>query len=178
MGTFGGIVNAATRSLSSYSEALDVIQTNIANAATPGYARQRPVLTPIVAPRGLENLGVGIGQVQSLRYRLLDFQVFQANQAKSFFGKKTQILAQTEQYVRLSGTGSVGATVNEFFGSVSALAVSPLDFTLRRAVLASGDHLARSLRTAFSGVATQRVDLDADARSTVAHINTLIERVA
>ncbi len=177
MGTLGGIFGAATRSLSSYSEALSVIQNNIANAATPGYARQRPVLSPIVAPAGSENLGVGLNYVQSLRDRLLDFQVLQANQAKSFFGKKTAILTQTEQHFRLSGTGSVGATLDEFFGAVSALAVAPLDFTLRRAVLSSSDNLARSLRSAFTGVVTQRVDLETDARSTVASINTLLERV-
>ena len=56
----GGLVSAlgaAQRSLSTISRGLAVVQENIANAATPGYARQRVDLAPIVIP------GSGISSV-------------------------------------------------------------------------------------------------------------------
>ena len=178
MGSLNGIFGSITHSMASFSEALEVIQSNIANAATPGYARQRPVVSPLVAPNGLESFGVDLRNVQSLRDRLLDFQVLQAGQSKSFFEKKSQILEQAEQFFRLSGDGSIGASIDQFFGAASALAVSPLDFTLRRSVLASADSLTRALRSTYSGLSDQRFQLDSQAFTVVTRVNSLLSRVA
>ena len=51
MGNLSAVIGSATRSLSSFSQALSVIQNNIANAATLGYARQRVSLSPITTVR-------------------------------------------------------------------------------------------------------------------------------
>ena len=87
MGNLSAAIGSATRSLSSFSEALSVIQNNIANAATPGYARQRVSLSPVVTPSGLSR-GVEVNQVQGLRDRLLDFQVLLGRQSSSLFEKQ------------------------------------------------------------------------------------------
>ena len=82
MGSLSGILGSATRSLSSFSEALGVIQNNIANAATPGYARQRVNLAPIITPQtSTHGLGVEVLSIQSLRDQLLESQVRFANQS-------------------------------------------------------------------------------------------------
>ena len=179
MGSLTGAMGAATRTLASFSEALSVIQNNIGNAATPGYARQRVVLAPLGTPNGAgQSLGVEVNRIQSLRDRLLDFQVLLAKQATSLFEKKTLTLQQVEPLFRLSGNGSLGANLDEFFASVSALSVSPGDVNLRRSVLSASDQLTRTFRSTVSGLSRSLSDLDTDARSTVGRINSLLEQVA
>ena len=179
MGNLTGALGAATRTLASFSEALSVIQNNIGNAATPNYARQRVSLAPLGTPDGAsQSLGVEVTRVQSLRDRLLDFQVLLAKQATSLFEKKTLTLQQVEPLFRLTGAGSLGANLDEFFASISALSVSPADVSLRRSVLSAADQLTRTFRSTVSGLSRSLSDLDTDARSTVAHINSLLEQVA
>jgi flagellar hook-associated protein FlgK len=75
----------AQRSLETFSQALDTVQTNIANAATPGYARQRPALAPVIFPDG-SGTGVELTRVESLRSNLLDLQVLAAHQVEADWG--------------------------------------------------------------------------------------------
>ena len=179
MGNLTGALGAATRTLASFSEALSVIQNNIGNAATPNYARQRVSLAPLGTPDGAgQSLGVEVNQIQSLRDRLLDFQVLLAKQATSLFEKKTLTLQQVEPLFRLTGAGSLGANLDEFFASISALSVSPADVSLRRSVLSAADELTRTFRSTVSGLSRSLSDLDTDARSTVTRINSLLEQVA
>ena len=179
MGNLIGTMGAATRTLSSFTEALSVIQNNIGNAATPNYARQRVSLAPLGTPDGAsQSLGVEVNRIQSLRDRLLDFQVLPAKQSTSLFEKKALTLQQVEPLFRLSGNGSLGANLDEFFASISALSVSPGDVNLRRSVLSAADQLTRTFRSTVSGLSQSLSNLDTDARSTVGHINSLLEQVA
>jgi flagellar hook-associated protein 1 FlgK len=178
MGSLSGIFGASTRSLLSYSEALAVVQENIANAATPGYARQRPVLTPITTPDGDQRFGVEVSRVQLLRDRLLDVQVLHATQSRAYFEERAGVLQRTELQFPLSGETSVGSAIDLFFGAVSELSVAPTDLTLRRTVLSAANGVAVSVRNTSTAVERQRFDLDSEVRSSVIRINSLLERVA
>ena len=134
------------RDVSSYSQALGVVQDNIANVATPGYARQRVSLAPILVPITGQNLGVEISSIQSLRDNLLEAQVRIAGQTSSFFGKTAQIIESLEPAFRLSGGNSLGESIDSFFAAASALSVSPDDFNLRRGLLNAADRLAPTFR--------------------------------
>jgi flagellar hook-associated protein 1 FlgK len=179
MGNLSGIIGSATRSLSTFSEALGVIQNNIANAATPGYARQRPSLAPIIAPQGSrQGLGVEITQIETLRDQLLESQLFFANQSRSFFEKSSQLLAQIEPTFKLVGDNSVGQSIDNFFRSVSALSVAPEDFNLRRAVIGAADTLADVFRQANADLSQQRTNLDTEVTSIVSRVNRLLSNAA
>ena len=177
MGNLSAAIGSATRSLSSFSQALSVIQNNIANAATPGYARQRVVLSPVVTPSGL-SLGVEVDQVQSLRDRLLDFQVLLGRQSSSLFEKKQQIFQQVEPIFDLSGQRGINGAVDGLFSAFSALSVSPGDFNLRRGVLDAAGAVVDSVQSTFSSLSRQSANLEGEARSTVGRINGLLEQVA
>ena len=177
MGNLSAAIGSATRTLSSFSQALSVIQNNIANAATPGYARQRVSLAPVVAPSGLP-LGVEVNQVQALRDRLLDFQVLLGRQSTSLFEKKQQIFQQVEPIFDLSGERNINAAADGLFSAFSALSVSPGDFNLRRGVLDDAGVVVDSVRSTFTSLSRQSVSLEGEARSTVGRINGLLDQVA
>ena len=177
--SLSGILGSATRSLSSFSEALGVIQNNIANAATPGYARQRVALAPIITPQTTTyGLGVEVLDVQSLRDRLLESQVLFTNQSRSFFEKTTQLISQIEPTFRLGGEDSLGESIDNFFGTVASLSVTPEDFTLRREVINSAGSLAGVFRRTNADLDRQRINVDTELASTVSNINRLLRDAA
>ncbi len=111
MGGISSAIGAAQRSLGTFSQALNVIQNNIANAATPGYARQRASLASVSLPRGGPPQGVELQRVQTLRDDLLEFQAFSAKQAQSQLQEKVGFFRLIEPNFRLDGAGSVGERV-------------------------------------------------------------------
>ena len=177
MANLGSALGSATRSLAAFSEALAVIQNNIANAATPGYARQRVSLAPIVSPRG-RSMGVEVGRVQSLRDRLLDFQVLLSRQSASLFEKKAEVYQQIEPVFNLTGEASLTAGIDKFFGALSALSISPGDFNLRREVLDAAGRLVDVTRSTYSRVSGRMASLDGEARAVVTQVNGLLEQAA
>ena len=177
MANLGSALGAATRSLAAFSEALAVIQNNIANAPTPGYARQRVSLAPIVSPRG-RAMGIEVTQVQSLRDRLLDFQVLLGRQSASLFEKKAEVYQQIEPVFNLTGEASLTAGIDKFFGALSALSVSPGDFNLRREVLDAAGGLVGVTRSTYSRVSGRLASLDGEARAVVTQVNGLLEQAA
>ena len=177
MANLGSALGSATRSLAAFSEALAVIQNNIANAATPGYARQRVSLAPIVSPRG-RSMGVEVGRVQSLRDRLLDFQVLLSRQSASLFEKKAEVYQQIEPVFNLTGEASLTAGIDRFFGALSALSISPGDFNLRREVLDAAGRLVDVTRSTYSRVSGRMASLDGEARAVVTQVNGLLEQAA
>ncbi len=171
-------IQAAAGNLGAFGQALSVVQNNVGNASTPGYARQRIFLKalPFVVLGG-QSGGVAVDRVETVRDKFLDFQVVAAQQDKSFFEKLSQTLSQVEPNFPLSGNLSVGATVDALFHAFQALATSPGDFNLRQQVLTAAQTAATSIRTAYSGLTDQRATLDQEAAGVVSRINTLAGQV-
>ena len=179
MGSITSALAAASQSLSAYSQALATVQTNIANAATPGYARQRINLAAAALPRASSQaLGVEVQSIISLRDRLLEAQVFGATQTKAFFDKKTVVFQQIEPGFPLTGDRGIGASIDRFFASISALSVATADTNLRRGVLTAAGSLATTLRGTYEELSQQRSNLDTEARTVVDRINGLSREIA
>ncbi len=178
MGGISSAIGAAQRSLGTFSQALNVIQNNIANAATPGYARQRASLASVSLPRGGPPQGVELQRVQTLRDDLLEFQAFSAKQAQSQLQEKVGFFRLIEPNFRLDGAGSVGDSIDGFFASVSALSVNPNDLNLRAAVKGAADGLASSFRSVSNDLDGQKNSLDGQARAVVRRINAVVKDIA
>ena len=174
-----GSLGAAANNLGVFGQALSVVQNNVGNATTPGYARQRIFLEalPFLISGG-QSGGVKVSRVESLRDSFLDFQVVAALQSKTYFEKLSQTLSQLEPNFPLTGEQSVGATVDALFNSFRALSVSPTDFNLRQGVLDAARTVASAIHTTFNGLTTQRGTLDQEAIGAVDKINSLAAEVA
>ena len=85
MASLSSALSSAVQSLGADTSALEVTNSNIANANTPGYSRQVPVFQE-AAPTEEGNLSVGNGVVlegfQSVRDQLVTSQIQQETQAQ------------------------------------------------------------------------------------------------
>jgi len=178
MGNLAGALSAAQRSLSTFSRGLSVTQQNIANASTPGYARQRVELSTAVLPGSRVGQGAEISAVRSLRSSLLEFQAQAALQQEAQFGRTQEFLAAVEPTFQLSGTGSPAAGVDRFFQAVGSLSVNSGDLSARKEVLSAADSAVRNFRSAADGLSDHSATLQGEARATVRQINSLLEQVA
>lgn len=177
MNSLSAAMNAAQRSLSAFSRSLDVVQNNIANAATPGYARQRVVLSPITLPGG-SSTGVEVSRVQAMRDALLDYQALAARQQESGLETLNQFYNAVEPVFRLDAPGGIDVSLDGFFTAIADLSVNPQDANLRSAVLASADAVAGAFRSADSQIEAARSRVRSDAAATVQRVNALASEIA
>lgn len=178
MGSINSAINASRQSLSAYSSALAVVQENIANAATSGYARQRVSLSSIVVPGSSVPQGVLVQRVESLRSELLDKQVVLGQQRLAGLEKKSEFFSLVEPTFRVDGENSLGDSIDSFFASAQALSVNPSDLNLRRAYQSSADRFASSARGAYQELSARQPDLETEAREVVSRVNTLAQEIA
>src|ERR1035438_7678130 len=117
-------LSIAVQSLNAASGALQATNNNIANANTPGYTREVPILQE-AAPTDLgNNVSVGDGvdlvRYQSVRDELLQTQIHQETQAQSGANAQLGSLQQIQPTFTTS-TQDIGTEMSALFSSLSSL---------------------------------------------------------
>ncbi len=171
-------IGAATKSLAAYGASLAVIQENIANATTPGFARRRPEIGSALVLNSNVSSGAELTTISTLRSQLLDFQFFSATQASANLQTTASIFDRVELGFPLNGSGSLGDSLDQFFGAASEAAVNPGDLTLRSHLKSAASSLASLLHTQYQAQSEELTQLDTEAHESVRRINELLSQVA
>ena len=178
-GLFGSLSTALSALIAS-QQALETTANNVANANTPGYARERPVLVPgdpVTLGNWTFGTGVVLEKLQSLRDPLLDLRVSQAMQDQ---GKLNTALGALQQLqVMFSSTDSgIGDAITKLFDSFQQLSADPSNLSLRQGVLTAAGNLATAFNTNAQNLQSQRNNLNLNVGQTVDEINTLTGQIA
>jgi flagellar hook-associated protein 1 len=165
-------------SLDVFEQALTVIQNNVNNASTPGYAKQTLNLSaqPLVVSGGLAG-GVASQGLHDSRDQYAEEQVQQQTQTLGFYTAQAQGTGSVQGLFDVSGNGGVSAAFNNLLSGFSAWATTPNDVTARQTVLSDAGTLASSVRglsTSLNGVSKQ---LDGDITSAVDQINNISAQI-
>ncbi len=171
-------IGASTKSLAAYGASLAVIQENIANATTPGYARRRPEIGSALVLNSNVSSGAELTTISTLRSQLLDFQFFSATQASANLQTTASIFDRVELGFPLNGSGSLGDSLDQFFGAASEAAVNPGDLTLRSHLKSAAASLASSFHSQYQAQSEELTQLDTEAHESVRRINELLTQVA
>jgi flagellar hook-associated protein 1 FlgK len=165
---------AAGQSLRVYQQALDVVQNNITNSATPGFAKQSLTLEalPFDTAGGLAG-GVAARGVASARDEYAEEEVRRQEQSLGFFQAQAQGTASIENLFDVSGNSGVSADLNALFQSFSAWSVSPSSAAARQSVISSAGHLADDVRGLAGTLAAVSGDVQNQIGSSVDQINQL-----
>lgn len=175
-----GSLSVALSALLANQQALGTSANNIANANTPGFTRQRPVLVPgdpVVLGRLSFGSGVILEKLQSLRDPILELRLNQESQDQ---GKLDSTLGALQQIQGMfSGTDSgIGNAISKFFDSLQQLSTDPTNPALRQGVLTAASNLASTFNTTARNLEAQRSNLDLNVVQTVGEINTLTTQIA
>ena len=179
-----GLLNALSSAMSSLAASQDevnVSSNNLANANTPGYARERVVLEeqPSFSTGTLGDLGSGVAveSVQSIRDPLLDASVQQETQQQSASQEIVNAM-QPVQTLFVSGNGGVSDEMSAFFNDLQELSTSPTDPTLRATVLSDAGNLASAFQTTATQLTGTQQSLDLGVTQSVSQINQLTTQLA
>jgi len=170
----------ATQSLLAEQAALATTTNNISNSSTPGYTRERAILTeasPIVEGNLVFGNGVTLDKIQSVRDQLLDLRISQETQQQSSAQSQLSAMQQV-QALFADSTQGIGANLTAFFNSISQLSTNPTSVPQRQSVLTTAQNLVSSFQQSEANLNTIQSGLNDSVSETVTQINSLTQQIA
>jgi flagellar hook-associated protein 1 len=166
--------------LQAYQTALAVTSNNIANANTPGYAKETVDLTAAVPQTdGSAPIGAGV-QVASISRAFSQLAENQLNSSQSTLGQLNSMQNYTGQIDNIVGTsaGGLSTALQNYYNAWSTVANDPTSTAARQALLSQ----AQSVASAFSSTNTQLQGLNSSInqgiQADVTQINSIGSSIA
>ncbi len=175
------VLHIAHTGLSAQQLGLQVTGNNIANVNTPGYARQRVILSP--APiagneEGSHGTGVRIDGVERFYSRYLDIQVVQQKQAMGEMDARNEIMGQIEPLFTDLDDGGLANDVSALFNSFRELAAHPTGTAERQAVIGAAESVAENFNSIVATAQDIRETMKNQIKDMVSEINSLGAQLA
>lgn len=175
-----GILNIGSQALQANLVALQTAGNNIANVNTPGYSRQKVILTTVP---GQYSGGGYIGKGVSVQTIQRNFDAFLTRQATLASTTQAADVTRSDYLTQLGeifqgGTTGLGASVNDMLNALSDVASAPTDLTARTVVLTRVDETARRMRAASQSLDDLQGGISQSLGEKVNAVNTLAQNIA
>ena len=181
MGGLSATLGIASNALEADQGALEVTSNNIANANTPGYTREEPVLTE-TAPVQVGNLSYGQGvtleNIQSISDPVLQLSIQQETSVQGQLTSFTNAMNQVQSLFNETDGVGLQSALSQFFDSLQSLSTNPTSSSLGQAVLSAGQDLATSFQQTASNLTQIQSGLNQSVEQDVTQINSLTSQVA
>jgi flagellar hook-associated protein 1 FlgK len=158
-----------------YERGMGVVQANVTNASTPGYARQRQVLEAMRMDldAGLPG-GVRSGGTLDGRNEYAEALVRRRAESLGYADERARQLDALEPVYDISSSGSLSSAMDRLFQSFSALTVAPNDLAARQVVLDRASELARNFRAMDASLQDASASTDKSLAQQVDAINRVV----
>ncbi len=172
-------MTTASDALDVYSQALDVVQNNVANASTPDYASQTQTFDALqFDPSNGFPGGVALGQIQSSRDEYAEQAV---HQATTLLGQAQQdvssLTAIQSQFSVTSGSG-ISAAFNNLFQAFSAWGQTPSSGVAQQNVIEQATAVASAFQQTAAGLEGVAQDTAQQLQDTVNNVNQISTQLA
>lgn len=185
--TFGEI-ELGKRGLMAHSKAIATVGHNLSNASTPGYSRQRVIISasdPLYVPGlnrpwrpGQVGTGAEVARIERMRDALLDRQIIADSDALAYWETRKDYLYEVDRVYQETKGNSVRKTMDEFWHSWQNLAEKPDVMDARQEVLERGKSLMNHVNLRFERLDSIRRKLNDDIGIQVQEVNSLIRNIA
>lgn len=179
MGNLFGSLLSTSGTMRAYERSLATIQNNVANASTPGFARQRQILEAkrFDLPSGIAG-GVEPGKVVNYRNQFLETAVRRRQEDFSKSEQTARDLAQIEAEFPVGDNAGIPGALDRVFRSFSALTVSPNDLPAREVALDRAREAAESFNQTAKTLEEASTQSAHELLSTVKRVNDIAGRIA
>ena len=179
MASLSATLGIAGNALDAFEKAIGVVQSNVANASTPGYVTQTLQLNAgAFDPANNIFGGVSAGALQSSRNTYAEQSVWAANQQVGMATQQSSNLQSLQSIFDVSGTGGIPGALSSLYSAFSAWSTTPGSTTNQQQVLTAAKGVAQAFNTASSSIDTMRSQAQQSTQSTVAQINQLSSQIA
>lgn len=165
------------RAVRAQRQVLHVIGHNIANVNTPGFSRQRAILTATI-PQGSMGSGVKVESVERIRNEVVDFYIREENPSLHRWMVKEQILQEVEILFNEPSNSSIGKMLNDFWDSWQDLVNNPENGATRSSVKEQGIVLCQSFKSLYRNLKDLQTKIDGQLQEQVERVNGIIGQIA
>jgi flagellar hook-associated protein 1 FlgK len=171
-------LNNSANSLNVLQQALDVIQNNVSNSSTPGYATQKLNISaqPFDIASGAAG-GIASKGLISSRDSYADSEVQRQLQVLGGFTAQAQGTASLQSLFDVTGTSGVPAALSNLYTAFSAWSASPTDAAAEQNVISAAGNFANSVSQLSQSLQSQAKGLNGQIGSTVDQINSLAGQI-
>ena len=171
-------ISSAGNALEVLEQALSVIQNNIDNSSTPGYASQRLNLEamPLDIAGGLVG-GLRADGLDNSRDQYAEEAVQSQTQLLGYYTAQAQSTGTIQNFFDVSGGSGVSASLSALFQSFSAWSTAPNDATARQNVLAAANTVAQSFQGLANSLTQTAQQADGQVGSTIQQINSIAAQI-
>jgi len=169
---------AAGNALDVLQQALSVIQTNVDNASTPGYAAQQLNLEamPMDIAGGLVG-GLTSAGLDDSRDSYAEEAVQSQTQMLGYYTAQAQSTGTIQSYFDVSGTSGVSSALSALFQAFSAWSNTPSDTAAQQNVLTAANTVAQAFNGLDNSLTQTASQIDNQVSSTVQQINTIAGQI-
>jgi flagellar hook-associated protein 1 FlgK len=177
-----GVIMNAGEGLGVYRAQVATTSHNIANANTPGYARQDAVPTETspdeeVGINGYIGRGVTLAGVVQARDQFVETQISVAFANSAGSSAQSDALA-TVTALDPQGQGGITDALGKFYSSLRDLNQNPGDLGLRQAAMQSAQSVSRAFNLAAGSLASARSGIDQSVATLADKTTSLLAGVA
>jgi flagellar hook-associated protein 1 FlgK len=172
-------MTTASNALDVYSQALDVVQNNVANASTPGYASQTQTFDALrFDPNNGFPGGVALGQIQSSRDEYAEHAVRQQTTLLGQAQQDVASLTALQSQFDVTGNSGISAAFNNLFQAFSAWGQTPSSPVAQQNVISQATAVASAFQQAATGLDTVAQDTAQQLQDTVTNVNQMSTQLA
>jgi flagellar hook-associated protein 1 FlgK len=174
------VFGISVSALQAFQAAIAVTSNNIANANTPGYARESLSLSA-AAPQANGRISVGAGvAIDGITRAFSQATANQLNASQSSLGQLNALQTYSSQIDNLVGTtaGGVSTALQSFYNAWSDVANNPASTATRQALLGKAQSIASSFKNASTQLNALNSDINSRITSDVQQINTLAASIS
>jgi flagellar hook-associated protein 1 FlgK len=165
-------------SLEIYGRVLETAQNNVANACTPGYAKQSLELYALpFDPEGGVTGGVGAGKLVSARNEYAEQAVRQQTSGLGYQQQLVGSLTAVQSNFDVTGNTGIPEAFNNLFQSFSAWGATPDNQAARQTVVDRATDLTQSFQQASNNLSSQAHDAEQQIGQTVDQVNQLVSQI-
>ena len=160
--------------------AIATTSNNIANANTPGYAKESVDLTTAIPQvHGSTTLGTGV-QVTKILRSYSQTAANQLNSSQSNLGQLTSLQTYTNQVDNIVGTtaGGMSAALQSYYAAWSNVANNPTSIATRQAMLGAAQGVASSFQSTSSQLHSLNANINDAITMDVQQINSIGASIA
>lgn len=175
MGSLFTTMSSTAGAMKALQRSLSVVENNIVNASTIGYARQEGnlIANPFDPNSSSLSGGISSGPIISSRDAFVEASVWKSQHRSGYANSLSSKLTEIERTFPLTAGSGVPGEIDRFFAAVSQWSVSPNDSVARRQILDRASSLAKSFNQAAVDLGDAAGRAGAEIGTTVRKINRL-----
>jgi flagellar hook-associated protein 1 FlgK len=165
--------------LSAYSQVLDVVQNNVSNASTPGYAAQTQELDAMAfdPSQGLSG-GVTAGEVVSSRDEYAEQTVQQQTTLLGQAQQDVNSLTSLQSLFDVTGNSGIISAFNNLFQAFSAWGQTPTSTVAQQNVIQQATNVANAFQQSATALSQAAQSTGLQLQQTVTSVNQMTAELA